>query len=342
MLTCRDISLEDDFDWERLISDSNTASFFQTKDWLKLWMEHFGGEAEILGVFDGNNLVGIAPLLIKKEKISFLGITNVLGNELVSDFGDIIAKKGREKEVWEIVLDVILRTSNASTPESIREKDSGQDGYRTVTRQARMTKVLELNFVTEDSPSFHILKRLGGKVEAVDTAPYIDLPRSWEDYLGSLDRHDRHELRRKMRRLDEEGAIKIYYQGEEDDIEEFIRLMSLSNEQKRNFLSPKMQSFFKEIISIFYPLKRLELCFLRLSGENIAATLSFVFNNEVLLYNSGFNQKYAYLSPGLLLKSFLIKEAIEKRRTRFEFLRGGERYKYDLGAKERKLYKISL
>lgn len=62
MLTCRNISLEDGLDWEGLIASSNTVSFFQTKEWLQVWVKHFGGEIKILGVFEEKNLVGIAPL----------------------------------------------------------------------------------------------------------------------------------------------------------------------------------------------------------------------------------------------------------------------------------------
>jgi CelD/BcsL family acetyltransferase involved in cellulose biosynthesis len=205
-----------------------------------------------------------------------------------------------------------------------------------------MTKVLELNFVTEDSPSFHILKSLGGKVEAVDTAPYIDLPHSWEDYLGSLDRHDRHELRRKMRKLEEEETLRVCHTENVADIDEFLRLMQLSKDQKKEFLSDKMKFFFRDVFSTFFPKKNIQLCFLKLNGINIAATFSFISHNQVLLYNSGLDPEYYRLSAGLILTAFDIKQAIEEGVKRFDFLRGGERYKFDLGGKERKLYKILL
>ena len=74
----------------------------------------------------------------------------------------------------------------------------------------------------------------------------------------------------------------------------------------------------------------------------IAAVIVFLFNNQMLLYNSGFDPQYQSISPGLILKSYMIKQAIEEGKSRFDFLRGGERYKYDLGGKERKLYKVTL
>lgn len=230
----------------------------------------------------------------------------------MSDFGDIIAKTSYEKIVWKKVL------ANFKTDKII------------------------LKFIREESPSLPILKDLGGKAEIVDAAPYIDLPKSWDEYLLSLERDDRHELRRKIRRLEKAGAFRVCHEGEPSDIDEFLRLMSLSNDKKRDFLSTKMRSFFQDIFTTFWPREMIYLCFLKLNGVNIAASLLFDFKRDILLYNSGFDPQYAILSPGFLLKAFLIKNAIEEKKKRFDFLRGNERYKYDLGGKEQKLYTITF
>ncbi len=316
MLFIKAIDINEELLWTDLINQSQTASFFQTPEWLRLWLKHFDGKAKINGIYDGGDLIGMAPFYDDKQRVGFLGLSPVLGNELVTDFGDIIVAVGREKEVWEAII--------KNNP--INKKKSKW----------------ELNFVREDSPSFSILQQLGGKVEEVDVSPYIDLPKNWEEYLASLERKDRHELKRKMRRLEGEGAVKVCYDGDPDQVEEFFRLMALSDEQKRNFLSPQMKDFFRDIIQTFWSQKKLWLCFLKLEDKNIAVALLFEFKNEMLLYNSGFDPAFFHLSAGLLVKALMIKQAIEEEKKRFDFLRGGERYKYDLGAKERKLYNISL
>ena len=61
----------------------------------------------------------------------------------------------------------------------------------------------------------------------------------------------------------------------------------------------------------------------------------------MLLYNSGFDPRLARFSPGLLLKAYLIKKAIEEKYQIFDFLRGDERYKFNLGAEKRDLFKAS-
>ena len=311
MLSIREVSF--DIKWDNLINLSSTATFFQTQDWLTLWLKHFPIKEKILGVFDGEELIGIAPFSIDNQKIDLLGVTKVVGGELVSDFGDIIAKTSYEEIVWEEIL-------------------------ANLKSQISNLKSLVFNFIRADSPSFNVLQELGGKAEEIDVAPYIDLPKSWEDYLASLGRHNRHELRRKMRKLGNATVMR----GNLSDIDEFFRLMTLGNEQKRNFLKPDIKGFFQDVITLFSPKDMLEISFLEYEGRKIATTLYFVFKGEVLLYNSGFDPKYSHLSPGLILKAYAIKEAIEKGRKRFDFLRGGERYKYDLGGKERKLYRIRI
>lgn len=316
MISCKKIQLREDSYWGDLIKSSQTATFFQTKEWVSLWSKHFDKEVLILGIFDDNKLIGIAPLSRKNNSISLFGLDPVLGEELVSDFGDIVSKTSYEKIVWkEVLANLKSQISNIK---------------------------INLNFIREDSPSFKILQALGGRIEEIDVAPYIDLPKTWDEYLLSLDRHSRHELRRKIRKMENEEAFKVCYKGDSTDIGEFFRLMVLSNEQKRNFLSPDMKKFFEDIFTVFYPLKMMQLCFLKLSGKNIASILLFIFKNEYLLYNSGFDPTYSSLSPGLLLKTYAIKHAVEEGIARFDFLRGEERYKYDLGGRERKLYRISF
>lgn len=295
-----------------LLNKSLTGTFFQSTEWLSLWLTHFGGSSEIIGVYEDEVLVGIAPFIKGNGIREFLGGSAVQGTDLVSDFGDIISLPGREKEVWKAVI----------------------KNYK--------NNRLELNFVRENSPSLKILTDLGGKIEEVDVAPYLDLPHAWEEYLLQLSRHDRHELKRKIRKAQDAGVTQTSYADNPQEIEEFFKLMVLGNKEKRDFLSLEMKAFFRSVIETLYLQKLLDLTFLKLDGVYIAAAMLFNFKAEVLLYNSGFNPEYSFFSPGLILKAYTIKEAIESGKSRYDFLRGGERYKYDLGGKERKLFRVTI
>ncbi len=324
MLFIKQIGFNDSIDWNALIEKSETATFFQTRESLKLWLKHFPGEPLVLGVYDGVNLIGIAPFLKRENSLQFLGVAEVLGGNKVSDFGDIITLSGREKEVWEAIINQIQSAS-----------------WR--TKSKIQNNRIELNFIREDSPSLGILRELGGKVEEVDVAPYLDLPATWEEYLGKLDRHNRHELRRKIRKAEEAGIEKVS-NDKGERMEEFLRLMEISHEGKKNFLSQKMKNFFREIgkIGEIGEIGGIRMRYLEFEDKIIAGVMLFEFKDQYLLYNSGYDPEFSYLSAGLVMKAYMIKEAIEKGKKVFDFLRGDEKYKYDFGGKERKLYRVIL
>jgi CelD/BcsL family acetyltransferase involved in cellulose biosynthesis len=70
--------------------------------------------------------------------------------------------------------------------------------------------------------------------------------------------------------------------------------------------------------------------------------MNFDYEGSYLLYNSGYDPGYSHLSVGLLNKALSIKDAVERGRESFEFLRGTERYKYDLGAQDRAIYRLTV
>lgn len=319
MIQTRIIPLETSLPLAETPHHTLTETFFQTKEWVQLWVTHFDKENKnfTLGVFDQEKMIGAGSFTTGKTGISLLGVTPVLGKEIVSDYGDIFAKNSLEEVVWKEIL--AYMKANHSDSKDIR-----------------------LYFIREDSPSFQILKDYTSNIEQADIAAYIDLPYSWDEYLSFLDRHNRHELRRKIRKLEKENAFKVCFEGNPGDIDEFFRLMSLSNEQKRDFLSEDMKKFFWDIFSIFWRKNMLRLCFMKLGGKNIAAVLCFIYNKQLLLYNSGYDPSFNSLSPGFILKSYMIKYAIEQGLEKFDFLRGSERYKFDLGAKQRVLYNITI
>ena len=83
-------------------------------------------------------------------------------------------------------------------------------------------------------------------------SPYIKLPGDWETYICSIDKKQRHEIRRKMRRAAEaEVPAELYFTTDVDkleaDMESFLGLMA-QDEDKATFLTPVMREQMKDII----------------------------------------------------------------------------------------------
>jgi CelD/BcsL family acetyltransferase involved in cellulose biosynthesis len=192
-----------------------------------------------------------------------------------------------------------------------------------------------LDYIREDSPVFERFRRQAVNQEV---SPYLDLPPSWDEYLSHLARKQRKELKRKFKRLEE--VKHNFFSANQPEV--FFRLHRLSDPNKHKFMSQAMEVFFRDVLRAKFPDWQAELDFLEIEGRPAAAIVSFVSQDEVWLYNSGYDPDFAYYSAGLLLKAWKIRQAIAAGKKKFDFLRGNERYKYDLGAKDLSLYKIVI
>lgn len=272
-------------------------------------------EPMVLSVREGESLVGIAPLMRKGDCISFIGDTNVC------DYMDFIVAPGREDAALSAIFEYLER----------------EEWFQ-----------LDLHCIPERSPTSALLPRLyerdgvGVAVEPEDVCPIVQLPATWEEYLITLSKKDRHELRRKLRRLDGAGSVRHYSAGDDEGLpqamEDFLRLHRQSREDKAAFMTDKMQDFFKAFTTKFVSMGLQRLYFLELDGVRISSTICFDYKNTLYLYNSGYDTEYAHLSVGLLLKSLCLKDALEEGKKVFDFLRGDEPYKYDLGGRDTAIY----
>jgi CelD/BcsL family acetyltransferase involved in cellulose biosynthesis len=81
---------------------------------------------------------------------------------------------------------------------------------------------------------------------------------------------------------------------------------------------------------------------LRVNSKPAAAVLCFDAGSYLYLYNSGYDPEFSGLSVGLVSKALCLQWAIEQGMTGLDFLRGDEPYKYDLGAQDQKIYRLTL
>ena len=327
LLSCRPIAdtLAVADEWDRLLQQSNVNTIFLTSAWHHLWWTCLGADAQPrnFAVWCENKLIGLVPLAQWNSRVGFAG------GEETADFLDFICTPGREADVLSAALDRLLASSD--------------------------WEYLELRNVRANSPTRSILPSLAAArdltfaEEIEDVSPRIALPRDWESYLASLSKKDRHELRRKLRRLEIAGDVRcaaIPADASADtiarDVDDFLRLHRLSAEEKAAFMTDEMAAYFHALVARFLPRGQLKLYFLELDGVRVAATILFDYADEYLLYNSGYDPAYGRLSVGLLLKAYCIADAIRSGRRAFDFLQGNEPYKYDLGGVDVPIYRLVL
>ena len=290
-------------------------------EWLRVWWDSFGGAADlsVLSVRDQEKVIGLAPLKLEGDRASFIGSIDVC------DYQDFITVAGREAEFFEVLLDHLNRQG--------------------ITR-------LELGLLRPESTVLSYLVRtaesMGCKVTTSkeDVSLEIELPGTWKDYLGMLNGKQRHEVKRKIRRLEEAGEIHLQMVADPAEFQNrqdaFFELFKLSSSDKAAFMTDQMASFFQALAGAMARAKLLKLCLLELNGKPAGAALCFDFNETLHLYNSGYDPRFQALSVGLLCKVTSIKNAIKNGRKKYDFLKGAETYKYRLGGREVPLYSCRI
>jgi CelD/BcsL family acetyltransferase involved in cellulose biosynthesis len=308
-------------EWRELLPRCSYAPVFLSPLWLRTWWSEFGTDRELvlLSVRDDQRLVGVVPLMREGARLSFAGDTEVC------DYMDVPCTSGRESEV----LSALFRSL-------------GEEPW----------EELSLWAMREDSPALATLPAVAAEFgltfskEAEDVCPQINLPADFEEYVSSLDKKDRHELRRKLRKLPQAGDVELEVLTAPADVEpaidDFLWMLRESRADKAAFMTPQMESFFRRLVVNLAAESLIEMIFLKLGGKRTAAVLCFRGEQETLLYNSGYDPAYAGYSVGLLSKALALQRAIENGHKRFDFLRGHERYKYELGAKDLNVYKAVI
>ena len=174
----------------------------------------------------------------------------------------------------------------------------------------------------------------------------MDLPAEWEEYLATLVAKQRHEVKRKLRRLSEAGDVGyrcVKPDGDFDDsLNAFFRLFALSQPEKAGFMTRQMESFFRDLAGAMAETELLRFGIMELDKSPIAMIMSFDFNDTMYLYNSAYDPDYRSLSAGLMSKVLCIKESIEQGKKKWDFLKGSEIYKYHLGGQEVPLYNCQI
>jgi len=166
-----------------------------------------------------------------------------------------------------------------------------------------------------------------------------------------LNKKQRHEVRRKLRKLENETVSNIFrvigeVQSESESsltrfTPQFIDLF-LENPEKADFLTDKMKNYFHGLIRSAAAAGLARFGLLEINEEPAAAVLFFSYDGRVYLYNSGYSSDYSDLSAGLLSKVLCIKDSIERGRRVFDFLKGPEIYKSRLGGVTIPIYKVTL
>ena len=289
--------------------------------WLKTWWEIFG-EAdgpEILAGYRQGKLIGIAPLRIQEQTAYFIG------GEEVCDYQDMIVPSNHPPEFFKAILDH-LKKMRIYTLELAALRPNA-------------VSLIELPNIAKQMGYAVVCNRMSYSYE-------IKLPDTWEIYLNMLGGKQRHEIRRKLRRLNEAGHIEYRIIQRPDEISEnmdiFFSMFKASRPDKSEFLTDQMISFFRLLAQNTARQGFLRMSFLDIDQVPAAGVMCFDYNDTIFLYNNGYDPRFGKLSVGFLSKVYSIKDSIERGKRRYDLLKGDEGYKKRLGSTPVPLYHLKI
>ena len=304
-------------EWSALLDRAPEPVPFLHPTWQRVWLEEFAGERELqlYAVRDGEELIGVAPLMRSDGGLMFSG------DHKICDYMDIVVAPERAGDVLDALLPALAgETWDELALWGLREGSPVRAALASAVDRAGLA-------VTQQE-------------EAV--APQIDLAATWDEFVAALSKKDRHELRRKVRKLEAAGELELrcYTSAEETEgrVPLLLRMMVESRTDKAAFMSEQMARFFHRMVPELAREGLIRLYELELEGRPIASVLCFDQAGQLYLYNSGYEPEYASLSAGLVSKALCLRAAVECGRRSVDTLRGAEGYKYDLGAKDRTVY----
>lgn len=319
-------------DWDQLASSSISDTPFARREYMQLWWSSKGGgewpdpELALISASDGGQLIGIAPLFAAEHEGRRALL--LVGSIEISDYLDLVVRSVDARNFVDGMLDFIHGSA------------------------ALGGMPLDWYNISESSPTLQALRdgaRLDGwryDEEIYRPTPHVPLGGDFEAFMAGLDKKQRHEIRRKLRRASE-GESPASFEvltnpGVLDSsIEEFLDLMAHDTEKAR-FLNPVMRAHMQRLMHWARNTGLLWLAFLRVDGKPAAAAFNFDYAGKLWGYNSAAHRDFLELSPGWVLLAHQLRWACEHGRTELDFMRGGETYKYRFGAIDRHVMRARL
>jgi CelD/BcsL family acetyltransferase involved in cellulose biosynthesis len=321
--------------WNQLLKHSASDVPFLTFEYQQTWWQTRGGgewpedsQLVIVTAMEDDQLVGVAPLFFANNILGTPALMFVGAIE-VSDFLDVLVK-----------------------PKDLPQFITGLLDFLMYEKDLPHWEVLDLYNILEESPTLAALGVEAGQrgwvhqQTLLQPAPYVPLKGDYDAYLASLDKKQRHEIRRKWRNVESSLAEPNFYQVEdkaqlEAETRAFIDMMA-QDPTKRAFLTEAMQEHLLNTAKIAFDAGWLHLSFFNLDGAKAAGHFSFIYQDRLWLYNSGWEWDFREFSPGWVHLAYLMQWSNENGIKELDFMRGNEAYKYKFGGIDRHIYRVTL
>lgn len=302
-------------DWNRLAGGVP----FRTHAWLASWWEHYGHGKElcVLVVRDAaEQVVGILPLCsepsaAKGRTLAFLG-----SGEVCSDYLGILTEPALASAVVEALAQWLSEDQTLAW--DLLQLSGLVVGDEPVTQLAQSLTTAGLT--VRERPGLNCWR--------------IALPSEWENYIESLSKSHRKQVRRVDRRLVESGEATLHCVRELATLPQGLEILIDLHQRRRHslgepgcFADPRFTGFLQTAAPRLLALGMLRLYWVELGGKPVAAEFQLAGGGVTFAYQAGVDPDMLDEEPGRIINIATLKQAILDGQQGFDFLRGDEPYK---------------
>ncbi len=315
-------------EWDHLLSESPSSSIFMTPEWLAGWWHAYGAGRQLCSlafVDTQGRTLAIAPLYL--ERSSRFGITTttlrlVGAGSGDSDDLDFIVMPGYEASVAQAFVEWFhsQKRSDVCALETLSDESMLAGNLCGLIHQRKW------KLTAEELPH-----------------SYVDLPRTWNEYLETLASDFRPLLTRYPKRLQSRFSVDISRLQKVEGLASGLQTLFTLHQMRWTgrgepgaFADPQRRDFYSRMANAFLQRGWLEFWSLRLGDEIVATQFCFRYRDTVSLLQEGFNPKYTAEKVGYALRAHALQEMISTGARRYDFLGGADSYKARFGSTQGK------
>src|SRR4028119_1157822 len=307
-------------EWTELCEEGACNEPFFRPEWFVAFVENFEKEILLLTVRSGGKLRAVLPLVKRKGNLHGVPVRSLEAvYNLNTQRFDLIhgADESERKEIIEAV-------------------------WKEIKRQSKW-QILEMRLVKNDSWLNDLLALAESQnyrtgIWQMDSAPFVVLPQGEDkeklinEYFSGLKKHFRQDLKRRLNRLKEQGAVEfVVTRGYQSELmQKYFELEARSWKGRGGTAvacDPRVVKLHDDFARAVGAQNALSIYELKLDGKTIAMSVNILFNRKTIFWKTSFDEEYKRFSPGhLLIKEFLA-DAIRNDSSELDMLSPATDYK---------------
>lgn len=308
-------------DWEELLSTSDQDPLCNGPRWQLSHARAFARPSDCFAYTfrDGDALIGLATFKHEPRRSRFaLRRVQWLGDgSFDTDYQEAVHRPGEEARVARALLDALSR-------------ERGADAV--VLAMVPIDAPFRTSLAQE-------LERRGLARRADDLAAgAMDLPGSFDDYVGGLKKRMRSKVRQALRRAD---AAEVQWYAPGTDLEPWLEELWTLHTRRWNaigeagsFADERRRSWYRDLLPLESAAGTLALARLVNEGRTVAVQYGLVRGETYYQVQEGYEPALESERPGSQLRAAMLRDLIERGVRRYDFMEGLTRHKTDWGARE--------